>query len=37
MPMDLAHGGAVDLAVLEWEVVAESRAIAKPICQNDNG
>ena len=37
MPMDLAHGGAVDLVVLEWEVVAESRAIAKPIYQNDNG
>ena len=37
MPMDLALGGAVDLAVLEWEDVAESRAIAKPIFWNDNG
>jgi hypothetical protein len=37
MPMDLAFGGAVDLAVLEWEVVTESRAIAKPTCPNDNG
>jgi hypothetical protein len=37
MLMDLALGGAVDLVVLEWEDVVESRAIAKPICPNDNG
>ena len=33
--MDLALEGAVDLAVLEWEDVAESRTIAKHICQNE--
>ena len=37
MPMDLALGGAVDLAVSEWEDVVESRGIAKHIYQNDNG
>ena|SRR5882762_3265580 len=36
MPMDFALEGAADLAVLEWEDVAASRAIVKCICQNDN-